>query len=44
MAEFSQQRMVEEKSIEDNKPAFFQKGAEKPTNWREEEFEAWKKL
>ena len=36
--------MIEDQQIESAKPAFFQKGSEKPTNWREEEYEAWKKL
>ena len=44
MAEFNKQKLLQEKQVESAKPAFFQKGAEKPMNWREEEFEAWKKL
>ena len=33
-----------EKNIESKKPAFFQKNAEKPMNWKEQQFESWKKL
>ena len=40
--EFYTENAKQEKVVEQQKPAFFQD--EKKTTWKEEEYEAWKKL
>ena len=44
MEEYRQQQENKDKNIESNKPAFFQKNVEKQMNWKEQQFESWKKL